>query len=151
MKKVCALTLSIAMLLALVACGAPAETAKPSSGAATPSADASAEMVKISVATPTAEGNPMQDLVYYFEEQVDKLLPGRVEWENYPNSAMGSEREIGEQVMDGTLDAALVGPSNIPSFAPMNAVRLQDIPFLFQSQDELFDATDEWYHDLINK
>lgn len=159
MKKVYALLLCMAMLLALAACGEPAPApagttpGSPAGAGQTAATDpgASVEKVKISVATPTAEGNPMQDLVYYFEEQVDKLLPGRVEWQNYPNSAMGSEREIGEQVMDGTLDAALVGPSNIPSFAPMNAVRLQDIPFLFQTQEELFDATDEWYRDLINE
>ncbi len=153
MKKLLALLLSGCMVLTLVACGGGDTSAGDTGDAAgtTDAGGADVEPVKISIATPTADGNPMQDLVYYFEEQVDKLLPGRVEWVNYPNSTMGSEREIGEQVIDGTLDAALVGPSNIPSFAPMNAVRLQDVPFLFESQDELYDATDEWYRDMINE
>lgn len=149
MKKVCALLLCAAILFTAAACDAPSPAASGQGSAPDPAGGV--EKVTISVATPTADGNPMQDLVYYFEQQVDQLLPGRVEWKNYPNSAMGSEREIGEQVMDGTLDAALVGPSNIPSFAPMNAVRLQDIPFLFRDQDELFDATNEWYRDMINR
>ena len=151
MKKLTALLLALAMVLALAACGGGSDTEESSGGeAAGGETSTDVEPVTISIATPAADGNPMQDLVYYFEEQVDAILPGRVEWQNYPNSTMGSEREIGEQVMDGTLDAALVGPSNIISFAPMNAVRLQDVPFLFYDQDELYDATDEWYRDMIN-
>jgi TRAP-type C4-dicarboxylate transport system substrate-binding protein len=142
MKKICALLLCMAMLLSLAACGDSATTTDPNE---------SLETITISIATPTADGNPMQELVYYFEEQVDTLLPGRVEWQNYPNSAMGSERELGEQVIDGTLNAALVGPTNIPAFAPMDAVRLQDVPFLFRTQDELYAASDEWYADMINE
>lgn len=144
MKKIFAILLCMALLFSLAACGGPAATTEPEP-------DAEIEPVTISIATPTADGNPMQELVYYFEEQVDALLPGRVVWQNYPNSAMGSEREIGEQVIDGTLSAALVGPTNIPAFAPMNAVRLQDVPFLFQDQDELYAASDEWYADMIDE
>lgn len=149
MKKFAALLLCLAMAIPLSACGG-GQSSNPAGDDNGPSGG-DIEPVTISVATPTADGNPMQDLVYYFEEQVDEILPGRVEWQNYPNSTMGSEREIGEQVMDGTLDAALVGPSNIISFAPMNAVRLQDVPFLFKDQDELYAATDEWYRDMINE
>lgn len=145
MKKICALLLCMAMLFSMAACGDSSTPSTPS----TPSDNV--EKVTISIATPTADGNPMQELVYYFEEQVDALLPGRVEWQNYPNSSMGSEREIGEQVIDGTLNAALVGPTNIPAFAPMNAVRLQDVPFLFRTQDELYAASDEWYADMIDE
>ncbi|MFA7660422.1 MAG: hypothetical protein WCX60_04410, partial [Anaerovoracaceae bacterium] len=145
MKKICALMLCVIMLFSLAACDGDSSTTPD------PDPNDSVEKVTISIATPTADGNPMQELVYYFEEQVDTLLPGRVEWQNYPNSAMGSERELGEQVIDGTLSAALVGPTNIPAFAPMNAVRLQDVPFLFQTQDELYAASDEWYADMINE
>ena len=156
MKRVLALLLCLMTVFALASCGNsnsdPGTANSPNASAPADGGNASTDVepVKISIATPTADGNPMQDLVYYFEEKVDEILPGRVEWVNYPNSTMGSEREIGEQVMDGTLDAALVGPSNIISFAPMNAVRLQDVPFLFQDQDELYAATDEWYRDMIN-
>lgn len=156
MKKLFATLLSLSMVLSLAACGSSTETTTTESttteSATTETATTeSYDVVKISVATVTADGNPMQDLVYYFQEQVDELLPGRVEWENYPNSAMGSEREIGEMVIDGVLNAALVGPTNIPGFAPMNAVSLQDVPFLFQDQDELYAASDEWYADMINE
>jgi TRAP-type C4-dicarboxylate transport system substrate-binding protein len=147
MKRILTLLLCMAIVLSMAACGG---TGTPSGEQQNNGSD-DVEQVVISIATPAADGNPMQELVYYFEEQVDELLPGRVEWRNYPNSAMGSEREIGEQVIDGTLNAALVGPTNIPAFAPMDAVRLQDVPFLFQTQDELYDASDEWYADMINE
>lgn len=158
MKRFAALSLCLVMALSLAACGggdaktsAPADSQAAVSQAAESTPATDVKPVKIRVATPCADGNPMMDLVYYWQEQIDEILPGRVEWETHPNSTMGSEREIGEMVLDGTLDAALVGPSNITAFAPMNAVRLQDMPFLFEDQDELYDATDEWMRDAINE
>ena len=153
-RRFCFMALSLAMIFALTACGGSQNPPASSSGEAPGNTSVPAntgELIKISVATTTAEGNPMQQLIYYFQEQVDEILPGRVEWVNYPNSALGSEREIGEMCMDGALDAALQGPSNIIAFAPMNAVRLQDVPFMFQDQDELYAATNEWYRDMINE
>lgn len=153
MKRFLALLLCGAMAFSLTACGGNNDAADTPTDEGSSAQDTTDDVapVKISVATPVAEGNPMQVLVDYFEQQVDEILPGRVEWENYPNSTIGSERESGEMVLDGTLDAALVGPSNITAFAPMNAVRLQDMPFLFEDQDELYDATDEWMRDAINE
>lgn len=155
MHQILSVTLSTALLFSLTACGGSGAPSSGNSGGGTSlSSDieggASGEKVKISIATTNVDGDPMQDLIYYFEEQVDEILPGRVEWVNYTNSSMGSEREIGEMVMNGGLDASLQGPSNITAFAPMNAVRLQDVPFLFKDQDELYAATNEWYRDMIN-
>ena len=154
MRQMLSVTLSLAILLSLTACGSSAAPTVKEGGGTAPASDAggeaSGEKVKISIATTNVDGDPMQDLIYYFEEQVDEILPGRVEWVNYTNSSMGSERELGEMVMNGGLDASLQGPSNITAFAPMNAVRLQDVPFLFKDQDELYAATNEWYRDMIN-
>ena len=158
MRQILSVTLSLAVLLYLTACGTSssgtAPTAADGGGTATAvdtGGGSSGEKVNISIATTNVDGDPMQDLIYYFQDQVDEILPGRVEWVNYTNSSMGSERELGEMVMNGGLDASLQGPSNITAFAPMNAVRLQDVPFLFKDQDELYAATNEWYRDMINK
>lgn len=149
-KKLYALILAAIMMLSLCACGSDSGNSNGSQGAAS-SGSSSGEKIKISVGGTAADGNPMQELIYYFEEQVDALAPGMVEWVNYPNSTIGSEREMGEMVTDGTLDAALQGPSNLTAFAPMKACRLQDMPFIFQDRDELYDATDEWMRDAINE
>ena len=130
------------MILSLAACGGSGEQSADSG---------SAETVKIRVGVSSSDGNPMTDLVYYWQEQVDKLLPGRVEWENFVNASIGNEREQIEMVIDGTLDAALVGPSNITAVAPSNAVRLQDMPFLFRSGEELYAAGAEWMNAKINE
>ena len=158
MRQILSVTLSLAVLLSLTACGTSSSGTAPTAadgGGTAPAVDtgggSSGEKVKISIATTNVDGDPMQDLIYYFQDQVDEILPGRVEWVNYTNSSMGSERELGEMVMNGGLDASLQGPSNITAFAPMNAVRLQDVPFLFKDQDELYAATNEWYRDMINK
>lgn len=152
MKKFLALVLCLVMALSLAACGGDSSSTNTSTPPSSTSDSQTKDVkpVKITVATPAADGNPMQDLVYYWEEQVDTILPGRVEWVNHPNSSLGSEREMGEMCMEGTIDAALQGPSNLTAFAPMNAARLQDMPFLFKSQDELYDATNEWMRDAIN-
>lgn len=134
LQKVCISVVGLAMLIAVFTGSAYA-----------------ADKIKISIATTAAEDNPMQQLIYYFQKQTDEIIPNRIEWVNYPNSALGSEREIGEMVMNGALDAALQGPSNITAFAPMKAVLLQDVPFMFRDQDELYAATNAWYRDMINK
>ena len=151
MKKIWAILLTTAMVFSLCACGNNQKKEQETDTGSASSKEASEDKIKISIATPCADGNPMMDLVYYWQEQVDEILPGRVEWETYPNSTMGSEREIGEMVMDGTLSGALVGPSNITAFAPMQAVRLQDMPFLFKDGDELYAAGEEWMNEAINK
>lgn len=146
LTKTCALTLSLALLLALSACGGQTST-----GSGTPADAASVDKVTISVASTVADGNPMMDLIYYFQEQVDAKLPGRVQWDTYPNSVMGAEREIGEMCVDGTVDAALIGISNYAAFVPVKSCRLQEVPFLFKDQDELYDASDEWFADMLNE
>lgn len=151
MKKFCALLLSLVMLLSLAACGGSTSTSGDKTSGEKTDTVADTKPVKIKVGTPAAEGNPMQGLIYYWQEKVDEKVPGMVEWENYPNSTIGSEREMVEMVFDGTLDCAMVGPSNITAVSPMNAVRLQDMPFVFQDQDELYAATNEWMRDKINE
>ena len=69
MKKLLALLLSVCMMLTLVACGGgdtnAGDTGDTGDAAGTTDAGgADVESVKISIATPTADGNPMQDLVY---------------------------------------------------------------------------------------
>ena len=90
-KKLYALILAAVMMLSLCACGSVSGDSDGSQGAAN-SGSSSGEKIKISVGGTTADGNPMQELIYYFEEQVDALVPGVVEWVNYPNSTIGSER-----------------------------------------------------------
>lgn len=147
-KKLFALLLAGIMVLSLCACGGNGDSNNNSR--ADDNSDTQ-EKIKISVGGTAADGNPMQELIYYFEQQVDDLVPGMVEWGNYPNCTIGSEREMGEMVLDGTLDAALQGPSNLTAFAPMKACRMQDMPFVFQDRDELYDATNEWMRDMINE
>lgn len=150
-RQIMAAALALAMVASLCACGKSGGSSAGNAGnAGNTSGAGSTEKVKISVGTTNVDGDPMQELVYYFQDQVDEILPGRVEWVNYTNSSLGSERELGEMVMNGGLDASLQGVSNITAFAPMNAARLQDVPFLFKDQDELYAATNEWYRDAIN-
>ena len=162
LKKMAAAMLCISMILALAACGGSSSSGTAGSSsqagpASTEGADSNqtqndtVKPIKIKVAAPVVESNPMWVLIDYWQKKIDEMVPGKVEWENYPNSTLATERESGEMVMDGTLDAALVGPSNITSFAPMNAVRLQDMPFLFKDGDELYAAGTEWMNEKINE
>ena len=164
--KIIAIFLAIVMAMALAACGGGGGTPAPAGGGGggggaagggaaagggdTP-ADADVETVVIRVATTVSDTNPMQQLVYFWQDRVDDLMPGRVEWQNFPNSALGGEREIGEMVIDGTVDAALIGVSNYNAIVPNRAGRLQEIPFLFRDSHEMYAALNEWKRDMIDE
>lgn len=132
--RIAAVILSLAMILALSVCGAQA-----------------AQRVSIRVATTMNDANPMQQLVHYWQDRVDELLPGRVEWVNFPNSALGGEREIAEMVIDSTIDAALIGVSNYNAIVPNRSGRLQEVPFLFRDSHEMYAALNEWKRDKIDE
>lgn len=66
-----------------------------------------------------------------FAEELAKLTNGRFKIEQYPNSALGGEREMIEQVQLGTLDIVSTSTGPVSNFVP--DVGITDIPFLFKN------------------
>jgi tripartite ATP-independent transporter DctP family solute receptor len=66
-----------------------------------------------------------------FAETLSKLTNGRYQIQHFPNSALGGEREMIEQVQLGTLDIVSTSTGPVSNFVP--DVGITDIPFLFKS------------------
>jgi tripartite ATP-independent transporter DctP family solute receptor len=68
-----------------------------------------------------------------FCEEVEKRTSGRYKCQQFPNSALGGEREMIEAVQLGTLDIVNTSTGPIGNFVP--EVNIVDIPFLFRDYD----------------
>lgn len=110
MKKTVAIFLTILMALSLVACGNSNNAAN--SGSAGQSAPAGGETIKVTMASIYSDQNPGWVATQYFEDKVNELLAGSgyaVEWINHINSTLGGEREIGEQMLEGSINGGTIG------------------------------------------
>ena len=63
MKKIWAILLTTAMVFSLCACGNNQKKEQETDTGSASSEEASEDKIKISIATPCADGNPMMDLV----------------------------------------------------------------------------------------
>jgi len=68
-----------------------------------------------------------------FCEELEKRTSGRYKCQQFPNSALGGEREMIEAVQLGTLDVVNTSTGPIGNFVP--EVNIVDIPFLFRDYD----------------
>jgi len=65
-----------------------------------------------------------------FVKSLEASLPGKFTVEQFPNSALGGEREVLEGLQLGTIDLAIVSTGATVNFVPSTGVF--DIPFLFR-------------------
>ncbi len=68
-----------------------------------------------------------------FCEEMEKGTQGRYKCQQFPNSALGGEREMIEAVQLGTLDLVNTSTGPVGNFVP--EVKIVDIPFLFRDYD----------------
>jgi len=68
-----------------------------------------------------------------FCDDIEKGTQGRYKCQQFPNSALGGEREMIEAVQLGTLDMVNTSTGPVGNFVP--EVKIVDIPFLFRDYD----------------
>ena len=68
-----------------------------------------------------------------FCDEIEKGTAGRYKCQQFPNSALGGEREMIEAVQLGTLDVVNTSTGPVGNFVP--EVKIVDIPFLFRDYD----------------
>lgn len=68
-----------------------------------------------------------------FCDEIEKGTQGRYKCQQFPNSALGGEREMIEAVQLGTLDIVNTSTGPVGNFVP--EVKIVDIPFLFRDYD----------------
>ncbi len=81
---------------------------------------------------PTTQGN------YRFAELVEERTDGRITIEVYPDSQLGEESDVIEQVQFGGIDMTRVSISPVSAFVPeLDAFQL---PFLYQDPDHMWEV-----------
>ncbi|MFP4373043.1 MAG: TRAP transporter substrate-binding protein [Spirochaetaceae bacterium] len=94
---------------------------------------------------PTTQGN------YRFAELVEERTDGRITIEVYPDSQLGEESDVIEQVQFGGIDMTRVSISPVSAFVPeLDAFQL---PFLYQDPDHMWEVLlgeigDEMFEEL---
>ena len=143
MKRMMSLLLSAIMVLGLVGCGGSATSGDASSGSDNVDDD---KVYEIKLATVAAETNPLHQAVLIFEDELEKAAPGRFKVTVYPNSQLGGERDLGEGLLQGTLEAALVSTSTYTMVdGTLLDSGIDEIPFLCPSTTAYFDFMEQIY------
>jgi len=92
------------------------------------------EKVELSIATIYATTHPNHIACENFAEKVKELSGGTIDVVIYPNSQMGSESEIIQQVVNGDLDISCSGGGMWGSYVP--ALSCFESLFMFRSVEE---------------
>lgn len=86
------------------------------------------------VSPSTAKGKAAEK----FAELISEKTDGRIEVEIYPDSQLGSDREITEQMQSGTVQMNAPFTGVLPSF--VKQFEVFDLPFLFSDKDMAYNA-----------
>jgi tripartite ATP-independent transporter DctP family solute receptor len=81
-------------------------------------------------------GGPTDEIYTGFVNAVAELSGGRLKIEFHPGGELGGERELLEQVQQGTVDMSLASDSPYSIFDPKWSV--MSLPYVFASRDEVY-------------
>jgi len=84
-----------------------------------------------------------------FCDEIEKGTSGRYKCQQFPNSALGGEREMIEAVQLGTLEVVNTSTGPVGLFVP--EVKIVDIPFLFRDYDHARRYLDGPGQDILSK
>jgi tripartite ATP-independent transporter DctP family solute receptor len=140
MKKhiVLLITLICLMISILAACGgnALAEVPKPDDASTSGSTGVDytqGEKLHLIAADGSVIGNPIGLCIDELAKQLNTRTNGRITVDVYHNSELGSDREVFEQVVSGTIDFGGAGSHVVYGFVP--ACGVFDLPYLFTSYE----------------
>lgn len=74
-----------------------------------------------------------------FAEMIEERTDGRIKVEVYPDSQLGSDREIIEHMQSGTVQMNAPFSGVLPTF--VKEFEVFDLPFLFENREEAYQAT----------
>ncbi|MFO7481901.1 TRAP transporter substrate-binding protein, partial [Oceanibaculum nanhaiense] len=75
-----------------------------------------------------------------FKDEVEKRTGGKIEVQLYPNRQLGDEKDMLEGMRFGTIDAGIITNAVVANVAP--AFQLNDLPFLFSSEEQAHKVLD---------
>ena len=89
-----------------------------------------ADPITLGIGYPTPLIGPHGAGAKGFEEELNRLAPGRFKVQHFPGGSLGGEREMVESLQLGTLQMAITGTAIIGNFVP--EMMVMDMPFLFR-------------------
>jgi tripartite ATP-independent transporter DctP family solute receptor len=108
------------------------------------------ETIELRAANVTQVDHPMNKAVEFFIQKVEDRSDGRIKISNYPARQLGDDRELFEQVQQGSLDIALVSAAPIGSTTDI-ASALQ-LPFMFDNWNQWLEVMQsEETQDLLSE
>ncbi len=88
------------------------------------------ETVKLQLGHALSEGTPASDLIEEMAKTVAEKTDGRVEFDVFPNSQLGSEKEMLEQVQMGTMESAAIMIGTMQALDKRMAI--EDLPYMWK-------------------
>ncbi|MBU5436792.1 TRAP transporter substrate-binding protein [Tissierella sp. MSJ-40] len=138
-KKILVSIIICALALPLFACG---NSEKTSSGT-------EKDVYELKFAHVVRPTTPKGMAAEKFKEMIEERSNGRIKVTIYPDSQMGTDQEINEQILAKTLDMNAPFLSTITSFVP--EFELFDLPYLFNTSEEVFAALDGEVGEKLNE
>jgi len=109
-----------------------------------------ADPILIGIGYPTPLVGPHGAGAKGFEEELNRLAPGRFKVQHFPGGSLGGEREMVESLQLGTLQMAITGTAIIGNFVP--EMMVMDIPFLFRDSAHARNTLDgQIGKDILNR
>ena len=147
-KKLIVALLALAMMLSLAACGAPAQKAE--APAATTEEKAEAKPVTLTaIVAGLTEDSPSGVALKKFAELCNEYSGGTVTIDCYFNTELGSVGSCVDSCMQGTIDIVSTGTSYFSGIVP--DIQVFELPFLFNTYDEVHQALDNEPGDLLKQ
>ena len=84
-----------------------------------------------------------------FAEMIEERTNGQITVEVYPDSQLGSDREIIEHMQSGTVQMNAPFTGVLPTF--VEEFELFDLPFLFESREEAYQATNGELREILGE
>ena len=106
-----------------------------------------AETVKINLGHALSEGTPAADLIVEMAENIFEETEGRVKIEVFPNSQLGSETEMLEQVQMGSMEAAAIMVGSMQSLDMRMAI--EDLPYMWKDVEHARAAYEGEFGDYL--
>lgn len=133
MKKILVIIMSIGLMLSTLLTGCSSENDGDSK--------AEGKTYTIRIGTPTAGKHQQNATMEEFKTKIEAASEGQIVVELYPSSQLGTSVQMIQGVQDGSIEAVLIPSSYFASFAP--AVAITDLPFLFESSDQLYEVLND--------
>ena len=135
-KQFLAMLLTLVMTAVLSGCGS-SDTTQTDTKAA--SKDSGTKYV-MKVGYGTASGHPIDMGAKKMKELIEKNSNGRIEVQLYPSAQLGSERQMVEGLMSGTLECTPTTTGPLSNFD--KAYGLFDLPYVFTSKEQVYGFLD---------